>query len=89
MFRRCTEQSLEASPQVGSFAEVGLRFGVVPTKEKDCRRSGSQSEGFSVACGDELELVGQHWAILVRFSFLGGRLFRVESKFSHFPHSID
>ena len=64
VFRGCAEQPLEASPQVGSLADVGFRLRVVPAKEKHRWCGWDHSEKFSLAGGDELETVREHHVIL-------------------------
>ena len=65
MFRGRAEQSLKASPQVGSLADVRLSLRVVSAKEKNSRRGGDEREVFSIAIGDEFEATGKHKVILV------------------------
>ena len=64
LFRRA-EEPLQAAAQVGGLADVGLGLGIVAAKEEDCRRGRSGGEDFRIAIGDEVQALGQHWAILV------------------------
>lgn len=65
MFGRCSEQPLEPSSEVSSFADVRLGLWIVATKQKHSGRGWNGRPEFSIVDGDELEAMGKHTVILV------------------------
>lgn len=60
VFRRRTEQPLQTTTQVRSFADVWLRLRVITTQKKHGRHDRDRCPEFNIASRNELDAVGQH-----------------------------